>query len=393
MKNLFFTLAVFAASLLNLNSQVNPEISVYLITCGPGKETYSHYGHSALRVINSETKTDVVYNWGVFDFATPNFAWKFAKGRLEYKLDADSFNRFLQVYFYEQRWVKAQKINLEPAEIEQLMVLIAENLKPENKYYRYDFFYDDCSTRIRDLLEKSIGENLKYPPVEKKKKIPSFRQKVGEYQESYPWLDFGIDLIMGSPGNKKASFRDVMFLPIDMMKGLSQTQVNRNGRLIPLLQNPEMVLDFETPADRPGFLSTPIFAFSLLLIAIILLTALVKKRRAARIIDIILFTAFSLLAVLMIFFNFFTDHQQMKWNLNIIWLSPFIFLCLASVALNKEWTIWFRIVFYLCCISFVIQILMPGGYNSAFIPVLFILLVRSSSRSQFSWNPLSIESI
>jgi len=393
MKKLLLIFAIYSASFLSLNSQTSPEISVYLITCGPGKETYSHYGHSALRVVNSETKTDIIYNWGVFDFATPNFAWRFAKGRLDYMLNAEDFNRFLQIYFYEQRWVKAQKINLEPPEIEQLMVLITENLKPENKYYRYDFFYDDCSTRIRDLLEKSIGENLKYPPFEQKKKLPSFRQKVGEYQESYPWLDFGIDLIMGSPGNKKVSFRDVMFLPIDMMEGLSQTQVNRNGRLIPLLQNPDTVLDFETPADRPGFLSTPIFAFSLLLIAVILLTAFLKKRKIAKLIDVFLYTVFSVLALLMIFFNFFTDHLQMKWNLNIIWLSPFIFLCLTSIVLNKEWVIWFRTVFYLCCISFVIQVLMPGGYNNAFIPVLLILMVRSSSRSEFHWNPLSAESI
>jgi hypothetical protein len=335
----------------------------------------------------------MVYNWGVFDFSTPNFAWKFAKGRLEYMLDTDHFKRFLQMYFYEQRWVKSQKINLEPAEIEQLMALITENLKPENKKYRYDFFYDDCSTRIRDLLEKSVGANLKYPPLEKSKKLPSFRDKVGEYQKSYPWLDFGIDLIMGTPGNKKASFRDVMFLPVDMMNGLSQAQINRNGRLIPLLQNPEVVLDFETPSERPGFMSTPIFTFSLLLILVILFSALVKKGRVAKAVDIILFTAFSVLALLMIFFNFFTDHMQMRWNLNILWLSPFILICLAAIILNKHWTAWFRIVFYLCCLSFVIQILMPGGYNNAFIPLMLILMIRSSSRSGFSWNPLSAEPI
>jgi len=384
MKKLFFTLAIFSASFYTLRSQTSSELSVYLVTCGPGEETYSHYGHSALRVIDSRTNNDVVYNWGVFDFDTPNFAWKFAKGRLEYKLDADKFNRFLQIYFYEKRWVKVQKVNLEPSEINRLMAFITENLKPENKYYRYDFFYDDCSTRIRDLIEKSIGENLKYPPFDRRNKLPSFRQKVGEYQVLYPWLDFGIDLIMGSPGNKKASFRDVMFLPIDMMEGLSQAQVNRNGRLIPLLQNPEVVLDFETSQDRPGFYSTPVFTFSLLLILVILFSALVKKRRIIKSVDIVLFTAFTLLALLMIFFNFFTDHLQMKWNLNIIWLSPIIPVCLLAIILNKKWTIWFRIVFYLCSLSFIIQILMPGGYNNAFIPLTLILMVRSSSHSGFS---------
>ncbi|MCX6302943.1 MAG: DUF4105 domain-containing protein [Bacteroidia bacterium] len=391
MKKISFILLILLISVnYNLFSQQSPGAEVYLVTCSPGTETYSIYGHSALRIVIPSENLDMAYNWGVFDFATPNFAWKFAKGRLEYMLGVYSFDRFLQDYFLEKRSVIQQKINLEPGEIEILFALITENLKPENRKYRYDFFYDDCSTRIRDLLEKSVGEKLKYPP-EISKDIPTFREKVNEYQQPYPWLQMGIDFLMGTPGDKKASLRDRMFLPIDLKEGLSHTVVNRNGKMVPLLQNPSYLLEFDPPETKPGFFTSPMFIFSLLLIIIIVLSATVRGRTANKAIDLVIFSFFSLLALMMIFFNFFTDHQQMKWNLNIIWLSPFIILCLVSLILNKEWYTWFKIVLFLSLLIFAIQIVFPSAFNTAFIPLMLMLAVRCSMRSGFSWNPLSAQ--
>ena len=343
-----------------------------------------------LRIVIPERNSDLVYNWGVFDFATPNFVWKFAKGRLDYKLGVISFDRFQEEYFLEQRWIQSQKINLEPGETNILFGLIAENLKPENLKYRYDFFYDDCSTRIRDLLEKSIGNILKYPP-EERKNIPTFRDMVGKYQRPFPWLKLGVDLIMGTPGEKKASNRDKMFLPLDMQEGLTEALINRNGRLIPLLQNPEIILDFETPVVKQRFFISPVFLFSLAFILLVVFYALNRNKTAVKVTDIVIFSIFSLLSLLMIFFSFFTDHPQMKWNMNIIWLSPFVILCLAGVMLNKEWFRWFRIVFFLCILSFIIQLIVPRAFNQAFIPLLLILMLRTSARAGFSRNPLSVD--
>jgi hypothetical protein len=121
-------------------SQSGSDTLVYLLTCGPGTETYSVYGHSAIRILIPEKKTDLVYNWGVFDFDTPHFAWKFAKGRLDYQLGVESMKSFLQIYVYEKRFVYSQIINLNGDERARLVSLINENLKPENVKYRYDFF-------------------------------------------------------------------------------------------------------------------------------------------------------------------------------------------------------------------------------------------------------------
>jgi Domain of unknown function (DUF4105) len=385
-----FLFALLVSGTLDLFSQQSNDAEVYLITCSPGTETYSIYGHSALRIVIPENNSDLAYNWGVFDFATPHFAWKFAKGRLDYMLGVYSFNSFLQEYFLEQRSVYQQKINLEQNEIEKLFAMITENMKPENIKYRYDFFYDNCSTRIRDLLEKSLGGKIVYPP-ELPRDIPTFRDKIHLYQQNYPWLQFGVDILLGTPADKKASLRDRMFLPIDLQKGMSRVVINRNNKMIPLLQNPSTLLEFAPSQVKPGFVTSPIFIFSLLLILIIVLSATIRSKRVNKIIDVIIFAAFSLLAILILFFSFFSDHQQTRWNLNIIWLSPFIILCLASVVFDKDWHAWFRIVFFLASIVFIIQIAFPYAFNNSFLPLELLIVLRSSMRSGFSWNPLSLD--
>jgi hypothetical protein len=371
-------------------SQPSNDTLVYLITCGPGTDTYSIYGHSALRIVIPEKQTDIVYNWGVFDFNTTHFAWKFAKGRLDYMLDTEIFNGFLKGYFFEKRYVYSQKINIDAKETRKLIEFINENLKPENIRYRYDFFYDDCTTRIRDLLEKSIGDKLKYPPPESGK-LPTFRDLVGKYQNPYPWLKFGVDLLMGSSADKRASFRDRMFLPIDMKDELSKSVIHRSDKMIPLLQNPEVLLDFDAPVIRQKFLISPPFIFTFAIILILILAALTKRRKIIRIIDIVIYSVFSILSILMIFFNFFTDHQQMKWNLNIIWLNPFILICLVMLVLNKTGTLWFRIVFFISAGFIVLHIILPQEFNLAFSLLAIILLIRSSVRAGFDWNPLSLK--
>ncbi|NLJ42959.1 MAG: DUF4105 domain-containing protein [Bacteroidales bacterium] len=373
-----------------LVSQEAPAAELYLLTCGPGTETYSIYGHSALRVVIPEKNSDMVYNWGVFDFATTNFAWKFAKGRLKYSLGVSSYDRFLKEYFLEQRWVVSQKLNIHSNEIQKLFDLIAENLKPDNVSYKYDFFYDNCSTRIRDLIEKALGEVLVYPPEKPEKELSTFRSLIGKYEKGYPWLQFGTDLLIGSPADKKASFRNTMFLPLELRDGLSECLVRREGKMIPLLTDPVLVVDFPTPDSKEKLLSSPLFILSLVLIAMIILTAAIRTRNANNIIDLILFSLFSVLALFMIFFNFFAEHIETRWNLNIIWLSPFLLICLTSLILKKDWSIWFRVVFFMTTAFLAFLVILPQDINNASVPLILILMLRSSIRSGFRWNPLTL---
>jgi hypothetical protein len=182
---------------------------------------------------------------------------------------------------------------------------------------------------------------------------------------------------------------DLMFLPIDMKNELSETVVNRSGKMIPLLQNPQVILDFNPPELKQKFLQSPVFIFMLLLIAIIILSGWLKSQKMIYFLDISVFSIFSILAILIVFFNFFTDHQQMKWNLNLIWLNPIIVLCLISLISKKKGLIWFRIVFFISAAFLVLHIVLPQEFNIAFLPLVLIILFRSLFRGEFAWNPFS----
>jgi hypothetical protein len=391
-KILILAFAILTINNVRAFSQINSDTTVYLITCSPGTETYSIWGHSALRIVINHTQSDLVYNWGVFDFSTPHFAWKFANGRLNYMLGVYPYNLFLKDYLLENRSVYSQVINLEHVEKIRLLYLLEENLRPENVYYRYDFFYDDCSTRIRDLIEKILGSKLIYPPDEKRN-APTFRAELARYQLNFPWLKMGIDLLMGLQGERKTTFRDRMFLPDGLKDDLSQAVINRNRRMIPLLSQTVTVLDFPPPELKNPFYTTPIFIFTLLFILIIILSVQFRNSTIMNYIDIAIFLIFSVIALMMVFFNFFTDHQQMKMNMNIIWFNPFIIICLFCLIFNKPGVTWFRIVFYLAAVFVPLIIIIPNVINSAFVPVIFILLLRSSARGEFPWNPLSVRTV
>jgi membrane-associated HD superfamily phosphohydrolase len=161
--------------------------------------------------------------------------------------------------------------------------------------------------------------------------------------------------------------------------------------MIPLLQNPEVLVDFESPELKANFLASPAFVLMLVIIIMLITAALTKSRTFIRFLDIGLYTVFSILAILMIFFNFFTDHQQMRWNLNIIWLNPFILICLFMLILNKPGVIWFRIVFFISAFFIVVQSILPQEFDVAFLLLAAMLLIRSSVRSEFDWNPLTLK--
>ncbi|MBP5589787.1 MAG: DUF4105 domain-containing protein [Bacteroidales bacterium] len=394
MRKLFITLSLLFAicgvtfSQNTLRSGVE-DVEAYLLTCGPGSEVYSLWGHSALRVVDKSTGQDIVYNWGVFDFATKNFAWKFAKGRLNYMIAASTYKRFLQDYTSSNRWVKSQKINLNVEEMSNLLDLLDENMRPENVFYLYDFFYDNCATRIRDVIEKAVGNNFLYP-IEDNNIKSTFRDEIGKYMKNALWLNFGTDLILGLPTDKKTTMKDRMFLPDGLCEGLSQSQIRRDGRIIPLLTNPTMVVKSDDSALSKKTIFSPMLVLSLLLIFVVLFSIYAKSPKANRIMDIILFSIFSLLALFMIFFNFFTDHIQCTRNLNIIWLNPCVIVCLIGLILKKPFTTWFKIVFALSLLFAVLIFCLPHSFNYAFLPMTLLLAFRSLVHCNFDWFPIDV---
>ena len=391
MKRFFASLFLSAALLFSVSGQQQKsDTTIYMLTCAPGTEIYSLWGHSALRVVINEPASDMVYNWGVFDFNTPNFAWKFAKGRLDYMLGVYSYKTFLQDYYLEGRSVYSQEVNLTAVEKLRLMIILNENNKPENRSYRYDFLYDNCSTRIRDIMKKLIGEKLIMPPDEPGKKT-TFRDRIHEYTNVAPWLQMGIDLLVGTPADKRSGFENDMFLPDLLQRNLTETIINRDRKMVPLLKSIETVLDFPPAVHKNNLLTSPVFAFSILFIFIVLLSALLRNKPFINYFDIAIFFIFSLIAIIIVFFSFFTDHVETRLNINIIWFSPFIIICLWWLITGKNRPGWFKVVFWLSLALVPFLVLAPDMVNTAYLPVTLILAFRSAARADFRWNPFSTE--
>jgi hypothetical protein len=163
--------------------------------------------------------------------------------------------------------------------------------------------------------------------------------------------------------------------------------------MVPLLQNPDVILDYPEPVIKRNFLLMPHSVFTVALILVILLTTLIKNKQFIYWFDLTIFLIFAVLAGVMIFFNFFTDHIQLRWNLNIIWLNPIIIICFVSLIINKQGILWFRILFYTLVAFLAVHLLLPQSFSIANLPLILILGVRTLIRSSFEWNPLSPDHI
>ena len=219
-------LIVLRASSLNAQTQFNFSDStrVSLLTCSPGNALYSTFGHSAVRVYDPLSGMDAVFNWGIFDFDTPNFYWKFMRGKLLYRMGGQRFIDFYAEYQYLQRSVVETPVLLPLDAKRKLLRTIETNYLPENQKYKYDFFFDNCATRIRDVVERALP--ITY--ADTNRTIKPLRRLLDEYLVEMPWSDFGIDLILGLPADQMGTFRYEMFLPDYLGKNLKHARYQGN---------------------------------------------------------------------------------------------------------------------------------------------------------------------
>lgn len=361
-------------------SQPVDSIDFYMLTCEPGNEVYSVYGHSAIRVVVRGTDRDIVYNWGLFDFDTPHFAFRFAKGKLDYMVGACSLKTFMAEYQVEKRSVWSQKINLTNEEKINLINRLNENMREENIYYRYDFFYDNCATRVRDIIENSLSGSVSYPVEENEK---TFRELINQYQQRIPWLDFGADFLLGLPADKKASVRDEGFLPMLLMKNLGSATVSHSGKREPVMSSPTLLLDMRGVEEKkPDVWILPLILYSLLVL-VVLITFVFGIPIMGKVSDWILFSFFTILSLLMVFFNFFSDHQATHFNLLIIAFNPLIPLILYFIFMAKKFRKLSRLALVLALLYFPASMIIGQDIHPAVIPLILIMMVRLFKHSEF----------
>lgn len=202
-------------------------VDISLLTCGPGKEVWSYYGHSALRIEDKAHNTDVAVNWGMFSFRQDYFVLRFVFGLTDYQIGIYPMSDFLAEYSAEGRWVRQQRIRLSREEKLQILKAIEENAKPENRTYRYNFFYDNCTTRARDMILSHLGKNA--TNFKNGDSNSTYRKEIHRWNENHRWARFGNDLLLGYPADQAIDKKEWEFLPENLMKDFD-SETRKDGK-------------------------------------------------------------------------------------------------------------------------------------------------------------------
>lgn len=361
-------------------SQDSCSLRITLLTCAPGEELYSTFGHTALRVQDRTAGTDVVYNYGTFEFG-PDFYSQFIRGKLLYYLSVENFEDFLFTYQMESRSIVEQQLQLSCQENQNLYAALQINSLPQNRYYRYDFLFDNCTTRARDI----VAQNTNAPVVFKNilpKDVPTFRDLIHSYLNkghAY-WSKLGIDILLGVKLDKKVTNQQAMFLPGYLLKGFDSATVNNH----PLVTPSQPVLTMPSPLSEASFF-TPGVVFSLLLIVIVALSFIKTKWASVTIsiFDFLFFFILGLAGLLLLFMWFGTNHTVCRNNFNLLWALPTNVVMAFVVHKKAAWVKgYFRIVFWLTLLLAMAWFFMPQHMNPALLPIVLLIVYRSWTLSK-----------
>jgi Domain of unknown function (DUF4105) len=349
-------------------------LRISVLTCSSGQDLYSLFGHNALRITDSSNGTDIIYNWGTFDFNEPNFYIKFMQGKLLYFLSPDHVQDFVYAYQYEGRSVTEQVLRVSCADKLKIYRAVEENLRGDNKFYKYDFLFDNCTTRIRDLLEKQIaGIKVSGNMVPKE---TTFRNMLHSYLDkgSQPWSKLGIDILLGSKIDKPVTNKQAMFLPEYLMKAVDSSLVNQQT----IIEKKGLLVSAQPYEEMIG-VYTPFIAatlFSLILLSIGLLKATWVKK-FIKFTDTFLLYITGLIGLLILFMWFFTDHTACDNNYNIAWALPANFVVAFFSWKKPSWsTLYFKTAAFITVLLLLSWFWLPQQMNIALLPFTLYMLYR-----------------
>ena len=377
----FLLLLTFSSA----QSQTDDSLRVSLLTVAPrSKAVETFFGHTALRVSDPAQSMDFVLNWGTYDETVPYFILKFIEGKTDYFLSHASYERLISSYAKEGALIFEQTLNIPDSKKDSLLRFLQTNLLPENVGYRYNFVFDNCTTRPRDIIERFCGGKLIYPgqtqPV-------TFRQLFHQYTQPYPWWELGIDCIIGSGADSLISFRNKLFLPEKLMDALNHSVVK-----LPDGSEQPIILDSKTVLQPPDTQSNPLvfwdhpvavgwlIFFIYLALSIIVYYKKFLRLRLCNLPFALLFLVAGAGGCIVFMLNFFSLHSCVQANWNILWLHPLHFLAVAGFFFHKpyRWIRWYHVANFVLLSGFLLGWhWIPQELNKAFIPFILCLWVVS----------------
>ncbi|MCC8171918.1 MAG: DUF4105 domain-containing protein [Parabacteroides sp.] len=320
---------------LTAQTQLSDQAQISLLTAAPSdEEVFTLYGHSAIRVNDPENKIDWVFNYGIFDFNQPNFLLRFMLGKTDYILGINKFDDYFIEYQIRGSEVTEQVLNLSAAQKQQVWAYLLWNALPENRTYRYNFFFDNCATRPRDIIEKAAGGQVRYEVTDEKK---TFRDLITQCTRNHSWYTFGCDLVLGAPTDRTASVREAMFLPVYLKNGVAQATVALpDGQNVPLVASSHILIT-GTAEEASDTRFTPFVAGMLLLLLTVLITGIEWRRKTYfRAVDIVLFAVAGISGCLIFFLWFVSEHPSVNANWNLLWLNPVELVAAVLFAVKKR---------------------------------------------------------
>ena len=363
------------------NAQKLDSIRASLITCSPGQEVYALYGHTALRLQNFTTGEDVVFNYGVFSFKQPHFIWRFVRGQCDYMVVPIPWQYFTREYEERGSSITAQVLNLTPQEANRLYANMLEDCKPENRQYRYNFLYNNCTTKVRDAIENCIEGHVVYPDS-----VPlySYRQMLHQYTKEHPWAQEGNDILLGVAVDTSLSARAAMFAPEYMLRYAENASIyTDNNDKRPLVIEKEILLQKKSQKVEPEFPLSPIQAMSILLAFSVLVLLLERWFNwQFWLWDAVLLLGQGLAGLLLLFMFFFSEHPAVNSNWQIWVLNPIALVALPMVikaAYKRKKTLWHAVFFVILSTFLVFSPWMPQEFGKLVVPLALTLLTRPIS--------------
>lgn len=380
MKKILLLLLLLVNTLAFAEVQLTDKAEIRIVTCGPYQgELYSAFGHSAIRVFDPELGIDLIYNYGVFNFNQPNFYLNFAKGHLLYRLAVSRYQPFVESYIEENRYVHEQILNLTPAENQKVFEFLQWNAQEDNMHYYYDYFYDNCATRVRDVMKNALGDSVRFEDSHITTSY-TIRDLCDLYLQQQPWGDLGIDLCLGLPMDKPATPWMYMFLPDYLEQGYDHAYIKVKTGEKPLVK--ETISVYEAlPEKKETNWNTPILYFTAFLILGLMITYQgYNAQRGMYWFDAVVFSIVGLIGWLLFILWFATDHRAAAQNMNILWAIPLHFP-VALILLRKKKPNWLKPYFTLTALIAFITLIawpwLPQDLNNSLIPLVILLMVRA----------------
>ncbi|WP_127126732.1 DUF4105 domain-containing protein [Pseudoflavitalea rhizosphaerae] len=390
MKNapvLLFVFALLCSTIVKAKTGTDSSechLRVSLLTCSPGNELYSTFGHTAIRVIDSAHSLDYVFNYGTFDDRDPQFYTKFTKGIMLYALSAYPFSDFVYEYSSAGRGVVEQELRLTCEHKKALIHALMRNNTEDNRYYNYYFHTDNCTTRARDMITKHAGDSVSLANVLPDKKI-TYRNLIHQYLDSSGmlWSKFGIDILLGANLDAAVNNQEAMFLPDYLMKGIDKATVDGQ----PLVSATNTILPAAALSGESKTAVAPVMCFAILLLTITALSVMNNEglNKMLYIFDVIFFLFLGLLGTLLLTLWLIRVDDVCRNNYNLLWAIPTHLIAALALLFNSRRT-WlrryFRIIAMLTGLVLVSWFFLPQQLNPAIAPVLGLILVRSFYRSK-----------